>query len=51
MCRCDAICAITHNMYRCKVGNCIRCTEHYNICHMVYNLDVDFVIYYSEGEC
>ena len=49
MCRCDDICVITFIMYRCRVGSCKRC-EHNNICCMVYDLDVDFVIYYAEGE-
>lgn len=49
MCRCDDICVITFIMYRCKVGLCKYC-EHHNKCIMVYELKVDFVTFYSEGE-
>lgn len=49
MCRCDDICVITFIMYRCKVGLCKRCERH-NKCFMVYELNVDFVTFYAEGE-
>ncbi len=48
--RCDCIDFMTHQMFDCVgILSCIDCVYN-NWCILAFTLDVDYIMYYKEGE-